>query len=65
MKQNNNKLHGIDREYKEEPIEICERLNKNVKDSNYFCVIHSEDDGYYIVRLNWAIENEFLYSIYW
>lgn len=57
-------VYGLNRKYDEEPINICESLNKRVKDGNYFCVIDAEDRGYYIVRLKWAIENEFLYRIY-
>lgn len=52
--------------YYTEPINQCRRLNKTlVNQNNYYCTIPDEDgDGFYLTRINFAIENDFLYSIY-
>ena len=57
---------GLCAKYDEQPELTCRRLNKTLvgKCPDYFCIIDAEDEGYYIVRLSWAIANDFLYTIY-
>lgn len=58
-------ITGLNKTYKVMPVDICIVLNKTVRDGNFNVIVHNEDGtGYYLVKMSWAIENEFFYTVY-